>query len=117
MAFSPPPWSCFMGLNLQGDIGGWTFYSGRHGELVLFPATTPTKPPTWTQQIIQQRFAQAGRQWSALPAQVKAQWEAISKRARLRINGCNLWTYYVMTQDRSAIATVARQAGLPNPIQ
>lgn len=98
----------FMGLNSQGDFGPWTFYTGRRGQLVFFVKAPPLEPPSPLQASQRNAFRLNGYVWRQLSPQHQADWEKASKRAHLKINGHNLFTFWNLTKDNAAIYTVER---------
>lgn len=108
----------FLGLNTQGDLGPWTFYTSKRHGLVWFVKAPPLEPPSFLQTHQRNQFRLVGLLWSYLDRQQKANWELASKQAHLRINGYNLFTYWALSSDDAAINSVAAQTQIPLlPIQ
>lgn len=103
----------FLGWNTQGDLGPWTFYTSKRQALVFYLRAPPTKPPTPLQTIRRNRWGQAAQAWTQLSAEARANWERATHAAHLRITGLNLWMYWKLTADESAIRTVERESGIP----
>lgn len=98
----------FMGFNTQGDLGPWTFYTGKRGQLVWFVKSPPLEPPSPLQTRQRNAFRLNGYLWRQLSPKHQQNWETASKRAHLGINGHNLFTYWNLTKDNATIATVER---------
>lgn len=98
----------FLGWNTQGDLGGWTFYTTRRGDLVFFPQAPPLNPPTPDQIWQRNKFKLVAKVWNALLATTREAWNTAAVSANLRIHGYNLFSYYQLTKDRPAIRTVER---------
>lgn len=102
----------YMGFNSQGDFGPWTFYTGKRGQLVYFVKSPPLEPPSILQISQRNRFRLNGYLWRTLTTQQQQNWELATKRAQLKINGHNLFTYWNLTKDDAAIQTVERLSRL-----
>jgi len=98
----------YLGLNTQGDLGPWTFYTGRRGQLVFFIKSPPLEPPSQLQTSRRNAFRLNGYLWRRLSPQHQRDWETAAKRAHLMINGHNLFTFWNLTKDHAAIRTVER---------
>lgn len=101
-----------MGFNVQGDLGGWTFYTTQRGEVVFFPKSPPLNPPTAKQMVQRCKFAQAGKLWKCKTEEAREQWRLAVRRANLRLTGYNLWTYWITTSDEPALRTIERETNL-----
>lgn len=101
-----------IGWNPTGDLGPYTIYTRHRGTPVLYPRAPPKQPPSRKQLYKRAAFTFAGRQWAALDPHRKQAWALAARRARLRISGYNLYTYYLISRDRPAIRTIERQSGL-----
>lgn len=99
----------FLGWNTQGDLGPWTFYTSRRGNLVFFPKAPPLSPPTPDQVHQRNRFRLAAKAWQALIPAFRERWNTAAVAAHLRIHGYDLWTYYHLTLDAPAIRTIENQ--------
>lgn len=100
-----------IGYNTQGDIGPWTCYTNRKRKLVVFEKAPPEMPPSYLQLKQRNRFRRCARLWWFLTQTQRDNWELVSTRARLRITGFNLFTYWYLTDDNDAIDTLAHQTG------
>lgn len=98
----------YLGLNTQGDLGPWTMYTGKRGQLVFFLRSPPLDPPSPLQTSQRNAFRLNGYVWRRLSSQHQTDWETASKRAQLKINGHNLFTFWNLTKDDAAIRTVER---------
>lgn len=113
MAHLPPPQLYHMlGLGATGDLGPYTFYTKANGKLVWFLKAPPTSPPTFHQLRNQACFTTAADLWKMLPDFLKANWKLAAKKARLRMGGYALWTYYFISGDKAAIKTIEHQTNL-----
>lgn len=102
----------FLGLNTQGDLGPWTFYTDKRGQLVWFVKAPPLEPPSQLQVSARNAFRLNGYLWRRLTALHQKNWELASKRAHLKINGHNLFTFWNLTKDHATIHTVERLSGI-----
>lgn len=103
------PW---LGLNVQGDLGPWTFYQSSRGPRIWFVKAPPLMPPTPAQISVMNQFRLAAYNWRALEPQRRADWLSSAKRAKLRITGYNLFVYWQLKGDDATIRTVERLSGL-----
>jgi hypothetical protein len=113
MAWSVP-WN-LIGLQVSGDVGGFTIYTDRHGRKVVFPKAPPEKPPTQRQLQQRSRFRAAQRSWAALSLDDKAKLEEMTKKASAPMTGQNLWIHSALTADNPAIETLEAQTGITVP--
>ena len=102
----------FLGINTQGDLGPWTFYTSKRKGLVFFQKSPPLEPPSRKQIHQRNKFRLVGMIWQSLTVDQRKAWELASKRAHLQITGYNLFTYYILSNDAATIATVERNAGV-----
>jgi hypothetical protein len=102
----------FLGWNTQGDLGPYTFYTASDQGLVIYLSTTPRRKHKRQCAHYKNKFRLIGAQWQMLTPEARADWELASKRAGLRISGYNLYTYWLMSDDRAAITTVERHSGV-----
>ena len=102
----------YLGWNVQGDIGPWTFWTSKRGQLVFFPKAPPLVPPTKDQIHQRNKFKLVANLWNHLLATTRKTWEAAALAAHLRIHGYDLFTYYELTGDHDAIRTIERQTNL-----
>jgi hypothetical protein len=101
------------GLNIQGDWGPLTFYTATNKDLIAFLKAPPRCPETQNQRMIRDRFVRIGLSWADMTQPQRDQWEAITRRANLRVTGFNLFTYWQMRRDTPAIATLEAQTNIP----
>jgi len=102
----------FLGLNVQGDLGPWTFYTSKRYGLVFFQKSPPLEPPSRKQIHQRNKFRLAGMIWRSLLPEQRATWLQAAFAAGLQITGYNLFTYYILRNDDAAIETVERLAGV-----
>lgn len=100
-----------LGLQLWGDIGPFTVFRNKRGEVIWYLKAPPTKPASALQKIYRDRWRAAAIQWQALTKKKQQRWELASKRASLGITGYNLFLYWRTTSDDLAIRTIERQTG------
>jgi len=98
----------WMGWNAQGDFGPWTFYTDKRKGLVYFEKAPPLEPPSQLQTTVRNAYRLAAYTWRALPQSAHDDWELASKRAHLKINGYNLFVYWITTKDNPCIRTIER---------
>lgn len=102
----------FLGLNTQGDLGPWTFYTSKRRGLVFFQKAPPLEPPSPKQIHQRNKFRLAGMVWRSLRPEQREAWGTAAKRARLQITGYNLFVYYLTRNDAPVVRTVERLAGV-----
>jgi len=102
----------FLGFSAQGDLGGWTFYTDKRGNLVFFVKSPPLEPPSYLQTHQRNRFRTAANKWRTLQPSERANWMLAAERAHLNIHGYDFYVYVQLRHDYAAAATVARQANL-----
>ncbi len=102
----------FLGMNTQGDLGPWTFYTGRRQQLIFFVKAPPLEPPSQMQITRRNAFRLNAYVWRSLTQSAREDWERASKLAHLKITGLNLFTFWNLTKDDAAIQTVERLSRL-----
>jgi len=102
----------YLGLNTQGDLGPWTMYTGKRGQLVFFVKSPPLEPPSNLQSSRRNAFRLNGYLWRQLKPEQRQRWQSAAKRAHLKITGLNLFTYWNLTKDDATISTVERLSRL-----
>lgn len=106
---------CLLGFKCQGDLGDITCYTSKRDRVVWFIKAPPLSPPSTEQIACRDKFRAIGIAWQALSPIDREIWTATQDKAHLRITGYNLFSYWMMTGDDAAIATVAQQSGLTLP--
>ena len=114
MAFTIP-WQ-LLGLNISGDLAGFTCFTDRFGKKVWYPKTPPETPETPGQRQQRDRFSTAVTNWKAASQATRELYEATSLRASLMMTGHNLWISLSFSQDDLARQTLVRQTGITNPL-
>lgn len=114
MKIEPLPLFPFLGWNVQGDMGPFTFYTSRRHKLVFYLKAPPQEAPSYLRVMNQNRWAVIAQAWRDLVPAKQQAWLDAARLARLRITGRNLFYYFKCTGDRAAVETVARHAGM-NP--
>jgi len=102
----------FLGWNVTGDMGPWTFYTDAQRNIVWFARVPALNPASATQATMRLRWTLAAAAWRMQTPATRNNWELASKRAHLRITGYDLWVHWITVQDRPTILTVGRQAGI-----
>lgn len=98
----------FMGINSQGDLGPWTFYTDKRKGLVYFVKAPPLEPPSLLQESIRNSIRLAAYTWRSLSEETQRDWELASKRAHLSITGYNLFVFWLLRHEDAAIHTIER---------
>lgn len=109
------PWD-LIGLQVSGDVGGFSIYTDRFGKKVVYPKAPPEKPPSAEQTHLRSRFATAQADWMSQTAEVKADLEEMCRKANVPMTGQNLWISVALKNDASAMLTLQRQTGIVTPI-
>ncbi len=98
----------YLGFRPTGDIGPYTIYTMRNGNIVWYNRAPPKEPASYRQKILRNRWRMAAAAWQRLPDVDRKNWQQAAKKARLDITGYNLWIFYSTTQERAAIRTIER---------
>ncbi len=101
-----------IGMNPTGDLGGLTAYTSRRAGTVWFPKSPPLTPPTPWQLIQRNRFRSIAWAWRAKTQQQRDDWLEACRRARLILNGYQLWVWWEHSRDRGSLATIERLSGI-----
>jgi len=99
-----------LGIVIHGDLGPYTMYTSHDRGLVVYLNSPPKTPPSPDQQRIRNRFRCLATTWRALSDERKTEWAETAARARLRVHGYTLFTWYAMSGDIAALKTAARIA-------
>lgn len=100
----------------QGDVGPMTSYTNKRG-IVMFLKAWLRDPVSPDQVAHRNRIRACARNWQTLTKQQKAQYENVTKRLSLYINGYNLWVCLSMNnQARDAAPTLRRQSFINFPM-
>lgn len=102
----------FIGWRPTGDLGPLTGYTSKRGKPVWFLKSPPTTPPTNWQLHRRAFFKVAADHWWRIGPHRRSDWLRAARLAHLNITGYNLFTYYQLTRDRAAIATVEQQTAI-----
>jgi len=113
MAWSVP-WN-LLGLQVSGDVGGFTIYTDRFGRKTVFPKAPPEKPPSSFQLDVRRRFKSAQAAWSALSSEEKANLESACTKTSLPLTGQNLYLSIALKNDQDGRLTIQRQSGITLP--
>jgi len=97
-----------MGFNTQGDFGPWTFYTDKRKGLVYFVKAPPLEPPSLWQTSIRNSVRLAAYTWRSLSEAQRKDWELATKRAHLKINGYNLFVFWILKHEDGCIHTIER---------
>lgn len=108
----PPTIFQYLGTVTNGDMGPYTFYTSKRGQLVFFLKTWPKDPASYNQALNRNRWKQAGFRWRNLPAATRQLWEILAKRANCTVTGYNLYMFYILDKNRSIIQTLERNTGI-----
>jgi len=102
----------FLGLDTNGDLGDFTFFTDQRNEPVYFLKTWPKDPATYHQTIKRQRFSHIGNRWRSLDDATRSLWETLSHRANLQITGYNLFVVYMLGTGTRYVQTLQSKTGL-----
>lgn len=100
----------FLGVNTQGDLGPYTFYTDARRNLVWFIKAPPLEPPSYLQGHQRNKWRAAIRVWRSLLPTQRIDWQRAAQRTYLRITGYNLFIYSQTVHDPCTIATVEKQS-------
>lgn len=106
----PPSIFQFLGVNTNGDLGPYTFYTSHRHRLVVFPKTWPKDPATYHQTLYRNRWRHAALRWQQLTPETRRDWETMAKRAHCTVSGYNLFVFYILGKGTKVIETIQRVA-------
>jgi len=101
-----------MGLNSQGDLGPWTFYTDKRKGLVYFVKAPPLEPPSLMQTSVRNSIRLAAYTWRSLQPTARENWELAAKRTHLKITGYNLFVFWLLRKEDAAIHTIERLSNI-----
>lgn len=102
----------YLGMRPTGDLGPLTIYTNRRGRMTAFPKSPPLVPASLAQRAQRNRFRAIGTLWQTTTMEERHAWQAIADRASLYCTGFNLYLFYHVTRNESAIRTLERQTGI-----
>ena len=105
----------FLGINTQGDLGGWTFYTAKDKGLVWFPKAPPLRPASYLQKVQRTRWKNVARMWRQYTPAERLLWMRAAIGAGLQIHGYDLFTYVVSRPDSSILPTIERLSFITLP--
>jgi hypothetical protein len=111
MAFTPPPWLGLCGLNMQGDIGGFTTYVSQRRQLVVFPKSPPKTKPSPAQVHARNAFRAAGESWGCLSDYTKNVFKDFVKRTGAYGGGFVIWLIYTLKLNLEILKLIERIVG------
>ncbi len=116
MKISPEKLYNFLGMNTQGDLGGFTFYTSKDKGLVWFHKAPPLKPASYLQRSQRNKWRLIAQLWRSLTTDQQGLWMEAGRKAHLWIHGYNLWVYVQSTRDVSILETIENQTGITLPL-
>lgn len=108
----PPQIHQFLGVNTNGDLGPYTFYTSKRKRLVVFLKTWPKDPATYNQTLNRNRWRHAAIRWRRLSTSARNDWTLLARRANTTVTGYNLFIFYMMNTNIKIIETLQRQTGI-----
>lgn len=108
MKTAPPSIWQFLGVNTNGDMGPYTFYTSHRKRLVVFPKSWPKDPATYHQKLNRDKWRHAAMRWQSLPQSVRDDWKRLAKNANLTISGYNLFLHYITGKGTETVKTCQR---------
>lgn len=100
----------------QGDVGPMTSYTNKRG-IVMFLKAWLRDPVSPKQVAHRNRYRACAKNWKETTEEVRKQYEKVTKRLSLYINGYNLWVCLAMNLEaRSSHNTLQRQSGITFPL-
>lgn len=101
----------FLGLTVNGDLGGYTVYTTKKGRVVWYPIAHPQEPPSAAQKKQRLRFRLAQANWSALTPTTQGQWELLVRKCSLSMTGQNLFISLSLVDQSDNFAAAQKHAG------
>lgn len=97
-----------IGINVSGDVAGYTFYRTARGRRVFYPAAPPRVPASRRQIAQRNRWRAAAMAWRHLPEPTKEQYRLACQRGHLRCTAPGLWIAANTTHDPTWLTTIER---------
>lgn len=110
MALTPLPTIKFLGLTVTGDVAGFTCYTTRRRQIVVYPQAPPLTPPTPDQSTMRDKMRNTALIWNNKPASFRSLWNEAARRAKLPMGGFALLFTWYTTRDHAAFATIEAQS-------
>jgi len=104
-----------LGVSVQGDLGGITYYTSARRQLVAFAKAPPLNPPSPKQIAIRSVWSDAAEAWRNLTDEQRETWYQLDKRLRMRLTAYNIWIWFYRSRDEEQLQTIERKAGLTLP--
>lgn len=101
-----------LGHTISGDLGDMTIWRTRRGRIVSYPRTVPGTVPSPPQQNHRAHFRESAARWKLLPAQARADYEAVSLRLSLPMTGYNIWIRWTFAGSKREAQTLMHQTGI-----
>lgn len=98
----------FLGLNTQGDLGPYTFYTDKRKNLVWFLKAPPLQPPSYLQNVNRNRWRAMAHAWHDMGEEERMKWKAAAQRINAAITYYNLFAHFQLRYDPGALATIER---------
>lgn len=102
----------YLGLSIQGDLGGITTYTNHRGKVVMFPRASPLNPPSPAQEAQRDVYRRIAAAWRDYTPQQRQAWLTCARRAGLIIGGYQLLTWFAVSRNEPALRTLERQTGI-----
>lgn len=112
MALLPNRNCALLGFQVTGDLGGYTAYTDKRGQVVWFPKAPPLNPPSVMQTYNRRKMATATQMWHWLTPQEQADWNTAAHRTHSRIAGFHLFIHYFLKPCDTAFERLQRASGL-----
>lgn len=107
------PLPALTSLQIQGDCGGYTFYTRTRGLVVFYPVAPPATPPSPHQIVQKARMRTVAADWRALSAQDRKNWSTMAVKPKTWMSGYNLFVLVEMVEEaRQYLPTLQRQSEL-----
>ena len=102
----------FLGLNVNGDMGGLTFYTRRDGKQVAYPVAPPLVPASPLQKERRDAFRTAMTAWRSLPEDERRKYREVCDLLGLCMLGHNLFINLRLHPDPELLRTLQQQSGI-----
>jgi hypothetical protein len=102
-----------LGLNVSGDLDGYTIYTNRKGKKVSFAQAPPRKPLSVWQLAWQRNFRWGMALWKSLSAAERANYRRVCDLARLCMLGHNLFLHSYLAADFALLDTLECHYRIP----
>jgi hypothetical protein len=101
-----------LGLQVSGDVAGFTIYTDRRGRKISYPAAPPRTAASDLQAYQRSRFSMAMAAWSALSPGARSDYALACRRLFLPCTATSLWCCLCLADSDVKWKTICSQSNL-----